>query len=999
MKTPVLLLTAICSLLLLDGCGGSSQSGPPAATRLSVTGGSSANVGTAFNVTVSALDASGQVVPTYAGTVHFSSSDGQAALPADSTLTNGTKTFPVTFKTAGSQTVTVSDTTGMLTAGKTGSIAVSPGAVAQFSVTPSSQNTNAGSPLTFVVTALDVGNNPVPGYAGTVHFTSSDAQAGLPADSTLPNGTKTVSVTLKTAGNQTVTATDTVSSLAGTSSGVAVSAGPAVSLSVKAPTAVTTGFSFSVTVSAVDTFGNVAPSYAGTVHFTSSDPQATLPTNSTLNLGTGGFPFTLVTISGNETISAADTVTASLAGASGAINVVTNAATHLSVTPTPAGVTTRQNFSLAVTALDAANNQSKIYTGTVHFTSSDTGPTGAKLPANSLLPGGNATLTATLEDVGSGTQTVAATDTATSSITGSTLVSVVQAQPLAISSSGPPNGTLGTIYGQFVTVTEYQICTGPPSRVTCNFWSTRRYPLCKPHYINLPCWDGQTRTVSRFLGFAFQASGGVPGYTWSATSMPPGLSLLAAGQIVGTPTSPGTYNIGVTATDAGNPSAQITTNFPFTIALPAPPTVNSNPLPTPAVVSVPYTFTFSASGYPPFTWSESGQLPPGLALSTMGVLSGTPTTANSYPITVTATDQFKQNSAPASFTILVSQHGFQATGSLPNPVYLHTATLLGTGNVLVAGGQQSSGSPSVQAYLFNPATGTFASTGNLGLQRAAHSATLLSSGKVLVAGGLIDGASTATATAELYDPTAGTFSSTGSLQTARSGETATLLSTGRVLIVGGQGSAASPAALNTAEIYDPVAGTFTQTTGNLQTARFAHTATLLASGKVLIAGGMDASGMHLASAELFDPMTETFTTISHSMTVTREGHTATLLSTGDVLVAGGFDDGGTARNTAELFDPTNETFTAAANNMLSTHANHSASVLADGTVLLAGGLAANGSSTPEAETYSPSSGAFAFTGPLVTARQGHTATSLTNGHVLVTGGLNGSALASAEVYQ
>jgi len=998
MKRHLLLLAAISSLLLLNGCGGSSQGGgPPAATRLSVTGGSSANVGTAVNVTVSALDASGQVVPTYAGTVHFSSSDSQAVLPADSPLSNGAKTFPVTFRTAGSQTVTVSDTAGMLTAGNTGSIAVGPGAVTQFSVTPASQSTNAGSAINFVVTALDVGNNPVPGYTGAVHFTSSDAQAALPADSTLPNGTKTVPVTLKTAGNQTVTATDTASAFTGTSSGVAVSAGPAVSLSVKAPTAVTTGLPFSLTVSALDTFGNVAPSYTGTVHFTSSDPQATLPANSTLNSGTGSFPVTLVTISASETISAADTVTASITGGSGAINVVTNAPTHLSVTPTPAGVTTRQNFSLAVVALDAANNQSKIYTGIVHFTSSDTGPTGAKLPADSPLPSGSATFTATLEDVGSGTQTITATDTATSSITGSTPVSVTLPQPLAIS-SGHPSGTVGAIYGQFAMITEYQICRAWLGRRNCSFWSRRPYPRCNPFFTNLPCWDGQTRSVSVFVGFTFQASGGVPAYTWSATSMPPGLSLLPAGQIVGTPTSPGTYNIGVTATDAGNPSTQITTHFALTIALPAPPVVNPNPVPTPAVVNLPYSFTFSANGYAPFTWSESGQLPPGLTFSNAGVLSGTPSTANSYPITVTATDQFKQNSAPANFTILVSQHGFQATGSLPNPVYLHTATLLGTGNVLVAGGQ-GNGSPFVQAYLFNPATGTFVSTGSLALQREAHSATLLPTGKVLVAGGVIDSAATATATAELYDPTAGTFSSTGSLQTARSGQTATLLSTGKVLMVGGKGSGASPAALDTAEIYDPAAGTFTQTTGNLQTARFAHTATLLASGKVLIAGGMDASGMHLVSAELFDPTTEIFTTISHSMTVTREAHTATPLSTGSVLLAGGFDDTGTARNTAELFDPNGETFTAITANMLSTHANHSATLLSDGTVLLAGGLAASGSSTPEAEIYTPSSGSFAFTGPLVTARQGHTATSLTNGHVLVTGGLNGSPLASAEGYQ
>ena len=80
--------------------------------------------------------------------------------------------------------------------------------------------------LQFTVTAQDQFNNTATGYAGTVHFTSSDGNATLPADSTLTNGVGTFNATLKTAGNQTITATDTVTnSITGTSNTITVSGG------------------------------------------------------------------------------------------------------------------------------------------------------------------------------------------------------------------------------------------------------------------------------------------------------------------------------------------------------------------------------------------------------------------------------------------------------------------------------------------------------------------------------------------------------------------------------------------------------------------------------------------------------------------------------------------------------------------------------------------------------------------------------------------------------
>jgi len=150
---------------------------------------------------------------------------------------------------------------------------------------------------------------------------------------------------------------------------------------------------------------------------------------------------------------------------------------------------------------------------------------------------------------------------------------------------------------------------------------------------------------------------------------------------------------------------------------------------------------------------------------------------------------------------------------------------------------------------------------------------------------------------------AGTFSFTGSLNTARDSQTATVLNNGKVLIVGGvssNGDWISGLAAN-AEIYDPVAGTFSST-GSLNTASDCHTATLLNNGQVLIVGGNDVNGNALASAELYDPTAGAFTSTG-SLTTAREAPTATLLINGTVLFAGGMDNNYNALASAELYQP------------------------------------------------------------------------------------------------
>jgi hypothetical protein len=236
---------------------------------------------------------------------------------------------------------------------------------------------------------------------------------------------------------------------------VNVVAGPATHFSVSAPAAATSGAAFNFTVTALDFRNNIATGYTGTVHFTSSDGAAVLPVNLTLTNGVGTVSATLKTV-GSQTITATDTVTASITGTSSPINVTAagGAATHFSVSA-PASATPGTAFGFTVTALDANNNTSIGYAGTVHFTSSDGT---AVLPANSALTNGVGNFTATLRAAGS--QTITATDTVTSSITGisSTIVVGQKNSTVTLTSSQNPSGV-----GQLVTFSATVTGGGTPT--------------------------------------------------------------------------------------------------------------------------------------------------------------------------------------------------------------------------------------------------------------------------------------------------------------------------------------------------------------------------------------------------------------------------------------------------------------------------------------------------------------------------------------------------------
>jgi hypothetical protein len=294
---------------------------PAPASVFTITGlPSSTTAGVSQTFVVTAFDPFGNRAQ-YFGTVGFTSSDSQASLPSSYTYTAadaGSHTFTAALKTAGTQSLTVRDLFNVLPSG-TQSIAVTPASAASFTVGGFPTATTAGVPHSFTVTAMDAFGNVATGYIGTVAITSSDPIASLPPNYTFTAadaGTHTFSATLKRAGTQYILVTDTLAaSVAGSESGMAVTAAAVTQFAISGPTSVTKGVGFKITVTAEDAFGNLNSGYRGTVHLSSTDSTGGTQnfTFSNNDNGVHIFSYTFNAL-GFQTIDVVDTSNSSIFG-------------------------------------------------------------------------------------------------------------------------------------------------------------------------------------------------------------------------------------------------------------------------------------------------------------------------------------------------------------------------------------------------------------------------------------------------------------------------------------------------------------------------------------------------------------------------------------------------------------------------------------------------------------------------------------------------------------
>lgn len=388
------------------------------------------------------------------------------------------------------------------------------------------------------------------------------------------------------------------------------------------------------------------------------------------------------------------------------------------------------------------------------------------------------------------------------------------------------------------------------------------------------------------------------------------------------------------------------------------------------------------------------------------------------------------------------------TATATKPRNFHTATLLSNGTVFLAGGNGSTAANTAEVFdpKTGPTTATFTAvtaklkgshlqTNTAG--RYHHSAHLLAGDKVLLVGGTNDllastGAgvsfSAEVFAANLTTPANGTFTSTtattlngatnGPLQGGHFLHAGVTLSSGQILVAGGSTSN-TPSATSLVELYTPANSGAALPNGGwalpagLAGGRKAHTATLLADGRILVTGGTGSrqgtfSGTDYSfekRTSIFDPATSSWTA-SGNLNFPRTGHAAALIANtsgsgstthnGWILVAGGTVTGtGATTRKAELWNPSTGLWANTGN----LGAGRTAPVmvpLQNGKVLVIG----NGTTSGNCELFNPATGTFAATGALSEAKRGFQSVVLTDGRVLVTGGVlaTGAASNKVEVY-
>ena len=281
-------------------------------------------------------------------------------------------------------------------------------------------------------------------------------------------------------------------------------------------------------------------------------------------------------------------------------------------------------------------------------------------------------------------------------------------------------------------------------------------------------------------------------------------------------------------------------------------------------------------------------------------------------------------------------------------------------------------------------SGNWRNTADPGVQRYGHAAVLLGAasgtvaGQVLQLGGAGPVGIDPFATVHRFNPRDDSWTALADMAQARRLHTATALANGGVLVAGGTDGTA----LATAEEYQPAGGGATVVLPPMSVARYRHTATLLLDGRVLVAGGNLTAG----AAEVYTPAAAGVPGTwaqTGPVPVRRENAKAVLLPSGKVLVAGGISSAGPVA-TAELYDPATNSWTATGS-MAQARTSHTLTLLHSGQVLVAGGASAT-TSHMTAELYDPSTGTWSAAGTLAQPRLDHSASLLPSGEVLVAAG-------------
>jgi hypothetical protein len=672
--------------MVISGCGSSK---PPIAITLGPSGMQNAVAGQAVNVTATVANDSKAAGVTWSLT-------GPGALSAQTT-TSVTYTAPSPIAANATVTITatsVSDTT------KTATLTINLQAVS-IALTPSAAQTDEQGQTTNVTAT--VSNDPM-----TKGVTWSLTGAGTLTGQTATAVTYTAPASITTASTATITATSVFDSTKTATLTINLVAPP--SITTTSLPAGTVGVAYTTTLAATN----------GVTPYTWSVTVGTLPAGLTIAASTG-------VISGTPTAFGTSNFTVQVKDASG---FTATAALSIKINPAPVTITTTSLPNGVVNTVYNTTLQST--GGAPPITWSWTAQAGSTLPPGLVLAATGA-ITGTPTLAGTFNVTVTATDSSTPALTATKNFSITIIPQLAITTSSPlPNGITSTPYtgvtlastggsgaivwtlsggttlppnlslnpstgaitgtpttaGTFNFTVQAADSGTPQQKVTKTFTITILQQLVITTPPTLP-----TGSVTTPYSVTMASSGGTGAVTWAVangSTLPGGLTLTSAGVLAGTPTTANTYNFSITATDSGVPPQTATVAFTLTITPKLAITTTQSQIPS-GTVNTAYSTTIQSNngGIAPITWSWIAQagssLPPGLNInSSTGTISGKPTAAGTFNVTVSVTDSSTPTAqtASANFTISVATAPLSiSTTSLPNAVVgqAYNATLVSAG--------------------------------------------------------------------------------------------------------------------------------------------------------------------------------------------------------------------------------------------------------------------------------------------------------------------------------